>query len=256
MKKIFIILCASIFTISSCDQENLSTIYEPESPYVAFSSPVVSENVLSAENDFSVNVQIVRSELSVPVTAAISLEMNESIEGVFALESNTVTFEEGKGTAYAKIIPVIDPSLIDPTKTYTFQMTLNGDNVSELYNTATYKASFQFTPVGTGVFASIFFSESTEPEEWPVEVEKLEVGDLTLYKLKGLYESGYDITIITEGGNVTVNDQPAWYYDAEYGDVYITGNGSINGKTITMNLTHFIPDVYAWDPETEVLTLP
>ncbi|MGC9352220.1 MAG: hypothetical protein ACP5D9_00185 [Mariniphaga sp.] len=92
-------------------------------------------------------------------------------------------------------------------------------------------------------------------DEWPVEIEKLEVGSLMLYKAKGLYETGYDITIVVEGENVTVNDQAAWYYDAEYGDVWISGNGAVSGKTITLSLTHFISDVHAWDPETEVLTL-
>ncbi len=256
MKKLFIILCASIFAIISCEQENVSTIYEPGSPYVAFSSPVVSENILSAENGFSINVQVVRSELSAPATATISLEMNENIEGVFALESNTVTFAEGEGTAYVKIIPVVEPSLIDPTKTFTFHLTLNGENVSKLYATTLYKASFEYTPIGSGIFTSLFFGEGTVPAEWPVDVEKLEVGNLILYKLKGLYETGYDITLIAEGENVVVKDQPAWNYDAEYGDVYITGNGSINGKKITMEITHYIPDIFAWDSKTEIFTLP
>ena len=229
----------------------MGTLYEPEAPYVAFSSPVVSGNVLSAENDFSVNVQLVRSHLSGSATATVSLEMNANIQGVFELESNTVTFEDGKGTAYLKIVPLVEPGQIDPTKNYVFNLTLTGENASELYNKTSYRASFRYMPIGTGTFTSVFFGD-----EWSVELEKLEVGNLTLYKAKGLYESGFDITIKVEGENVTVNDQAAWYYDDEYGDVYIAGTGMMSGKTITMSLTHFIPDVYAWDPETEVLTLP
>lgn len=251
MKHIHFIIMLFAVLLFSCDQENMGTLYEPEAPYVAFSSPVVSGNVLSAENNFSVNVQLVRSDLSGTATATVSLQMNENIEGVFDLESSTVTFEDGKGTAYVKIVPQVEPGEIDPTKNYVFNLTLTGENASTLYNQTSYRASFQYTPIGTGTFTSVFFED-----EWPVDIEKLEVGNLTLYKAKGLYETGYDITIVVEGNNVTVEDQAAWYYDDEYGDVWVSGTGTINGKTITLSLTHFIPDVYAWEPETEILTLP
>jgi len=251
MKNIFLILFVFTLALVSCDQDNIGTLYEPEAPYVAFSSPIVSENVLSADNNFSVSVQIVRSDLTTATTANVTLEMNDDIDGVFALESNAVTFENGAGEAYAKIVPVVDASLIDPTKNYVFNLTLTGDNASELYNTTTYKASFQYTPIGTGSFNSAFFGGV-----WPVEIEKLEVGNLTLYKAKGLYESGYDITIKVEGGNITVEEQAAWYYDSDYGDVYVAGSGTASGKVLTMDLQHYIPDVGGWAPETEILTLP
>lgn len=251
MKNTLIILFVLALALFSCDQENIGTLYEPSSPYVAFSSPVVSENALSAENAYSVSCQIVRSDLNAATTANILLEMNDNIEGVFALESNTVTFENGKGIAYAKIIPLVEPSLIDPTKTYVFNLTLSGDNASELYNTTTYKASFEYTPIGSGIFTSAFYED-----EWTVDIQKLVVGDLTLYKVKGLYEAGYDITIVVQGENVSVEGQAAWYYDDDYGEVYVSGNGTANGKVLTMSLVHYIPDVYDWDAATEVLTLP
>ena len=237
----------------SCDQENIGTIYEPAAPYVAFSSSVVPQNFLNAGNNYSVSVQIVRSNLNEPTTAEVSLEMTSDIEGVFALESNSVTFEDGMGKAYVKIVPVVAPELINPAKTYTFNLTLTGDNVSELYNTTIYKAGFKLTYVeaGTGDFVSEFFGD-----EWSVDLLKADLGNnLTVYKAKELYDVGYDIIIVVSGDNVTVAAQPAWYYD-EYGEVYCMGEGTISGKVITMSLTHYIPDVFAWDPATEVLTLP
>ena len=127
MKPTYLILILFSMAIFSCDQENMGTLYEPEAPYVAFSSPVVSGNVLSAENDFSVNVQLVRSHLSGSATATVSLEMNANIQGVFELESNTVTFEDGKGTAYLKIVPLVEPGQIDPTKNYVFNLIITDD---------------------------------------------------------------------------------------------------------------------------------
>ena len=251
MKKIYLILFSLAIIFFSCDQENMGTLYEPEAPYVAFSSPVVSGNVLSAENDYTVSVQVVRSDLSGTATANVSLEMNENIEGVFDLESNAVTFEDGKSSAYLKIVPLVEPAQIDPTKNYVFNLTLTGDNASALYNKTSYRASFRYTPIGTGTFTSVFFDDL-----WTVDVEKLEVGSLTLYKAKGLYEAGYDITIVVEGENVTVEEQAAWFYDDDYGDVFVAGSGTASGKVLTMSLEHYIPGVGGWPPETEVLTLP
>ena len=250
MKKTFLILFAFAVLITSCDQENIGTVYEPGAPYVAFSSPVVSENILTAENNFSVNVQIVRSDLSTSTIAEVSLEMNDNIDGVFDLESSTITFDDGKAEAYVNIVPVVGPSEIDPTKSYVFKLTITSDNASELYNTTTYKASFQYTPIGAGNFVSNFVEE-----EWPVEIEKLEVGNLILYKAKDLYEAGYNITLIVEDNSVTINPQPAWV-SSDYGLVWAKGSGTITGKVLTLSIEHYVPDLGSWDEYTETLTLP
>lgn len=250
MKNIYLILFALAFLISSCDQDNIGTLYEPDAPYVAFSSPVVSENILSAENNFAVDVQLVRSHLEDAATAEISLEMNEDIDGVFALESTTVTFEDGQGETIVKIVPLVEPSEIDPTKTYVFNLTITSDNASEFYNTTTYKASFRYTSIGTATFTSLFYED-----EWEVEVQKLEVGNLTLYKLKHLYETGYDVTLVTEGSEITVNAQKAWYHP-DYGDIYVSGSGTINGKVFNLLLDHHVPDLGSFGEYEETLTLP
>lgn len=251
MKRIIFIPFILALMLTSCDQENKGAIYMPDDPYVAFASSVVPDNVLSVDNGFSVSCVLVRSDLNGSTTANVELEMNADIDGVFALENNTVSFENGNGTAYAKIIPLVSPDQLDPTKTYVFKLTITSGNASELFNTATYKAGFQFEYVGTADFNSEFYEIS-----WPVEVYKLAVGSKTLYKLKELYDVGTDVTVTVEGSTITVADQVAWYYDDEYGDVYVRGSGTISGKIFTMLLTHYIPDVYAWDPATEVLTLP
>jgi len=215
MKHTYLILILFTMALFSCDQENMGTLYEPEAPYMAFSSPVVSGNVLSAENNYSVHVQLVRSNLSGPATTTVSLEMNANIEGVFDLESNTVTFEDGKGTAYVKIVPVINPSLIDITKTYKFSLKLVGDNASELYNETTYRASFSLTfkPFGTGVFSSEFFET-----DWDVEVEKAEEADV--FRILNCYAEGYNITFSVDSeNNIRYSTQETGYEDPDYGMV-------------------------------------
>jgi hypothetical protein len=253
MKKIILILTACILVLASCDQDNIGTLYEPDGSYVAFSSSIVVDNFLTPDNDYSVSVQIVRSDLSESATSAtVELEMTEDIDGLFELESSTVSFESGSGVAYVKIIPTIPPASLNPATTYEFNLSLSGDNVSELFGTTTYKASLKidYEALGTGSFTSNFFGDA-----WEVELLKANLGDVTLYKAIELYDIGYNMLIIVEGNNVTVNPQPAWY-SSDYGDVYAQGSGTIEGKTITMTLEHYVPDLGGWDPETEVLILP
>jgi hypothetical protein len=217
MKNIYLIIIALALALFSCDQENMGTIYDPGSPYVAFSSEIVPENILSANNNFSVSVQIVRSDLSATTTANVELEMNEDINGVFALESNSVTFEDGKGTANVKIIPVVDAALIDVSKTYEFNLTLVGDNVSEFYNETTYRAFFSLTfkPFSTGTFSSEFFGA-----DWPVEIEKAEEAEV--YRIIDCYVEGYNIIFsVDNDNNIRYSTQEIGYEDPDYGMVSI-----------------------------------
>lgn len=207
MKYIYSIFFILTVILVSCDQDNIGTIYEPEAPYVAFTSSVVPGNELTSENNYSVSVQIVRSNASAPTTADVVLEMNDDIDGVFELESSTVTFEDGKNVAYAKIVPAIDPSLMDISKTYEFNLTLSGENVSEFYSETTYKASFKltFSSIGTGTFHSEIFGD-----QWTVEVEKAAEADV--YKILDCYVEGYDIIFSVDAeDNIHYSTQPTGY---------------------------------------------
>jgi len=251
MKNLALYILGLMLVLTSCDQDNIGTIYEPGNAYVAFSSSIVPEYVLSADDDYSISVQIARSDLSGATTANITLEMNDDIEGVFELESSTVTFADGEATVNAKIVPLVDASELDPAVTFVFKLTLTGDNVSPLFNTTTYKASFKYTSLGAGDFVSEAWGE-----EWSVDVQMLEVGSLTIYKLKDLYEDGYDVTIMVTGDVITIAPQPAWYYDDELGDAYIQGSGTVSGNVFSMTIEHYLPDEFSYGDFSEILTLP
>jgi len=204
-----------LVVLVSCDQENIGTLYQPEMPYVAFSSSIVPENILSADNNYSVSVPIARSSLNEPTTAEVSLEMNETIEGLFGLESTTVTFVDGEGTAYAKIVPIIDLSQIDVSKVYEFKLTLLGENVSEFYNQTTYRASFllTFESIGTGTFSSEFFDD-----QWTVQVEK--ALEAEVYRIVDCYIEGYNISFSVDNeNNIFYATQQTGYVDPDYGMV-------------------------------------
>ena len=251
MKKIYLLIMLFALALASCDQDNIGAIYEPDGTYVSFASSVVPDNILSADNNFSVNCVLVRSDLKGSATANIELEMNADIEGVFELENNSVTFEDGIGTAYVKIVPVISPDPLDPTKSYVFNLSLTTDNASELFNRANYKAGFKFDYVGTANFNSEFFEDI-----WDVEVYKLVVGSKTLYKLKELYDVGIDVTVIAEDNIITIEEQVGWYSNTYESDVHVLGSGTMSGKVLTMTIEHLIPDLGSYGEYNEVLTLP
>lgn len=217
MKNIYLILFMILVVFVSCDQENIGTLYEPETPYVAFNSAIVPENILSAENGYSVDVPIVRSNLDEQTVAEVSLEMNEDIDGIFELENTSVSFTDGEGTAYAKIIPSIDISKIDVSKVYEFKLTLEGNNVSEFFNQTTYRASFllTFKPFGSGTFNSEFFGD-----QWTVQIEKAEEAEV--YRIIDCYVEGYNFSFSADGeNNVFYSTQLTGYEDPDYGMVSV-----------------------------------
>jgi hypothetical protein len=251
-----------VLSLAACDQDNIGELYETD-VYVAFSTEIVPANILTAENNYSVNVPIARSNLNVPTTAQVSLEMNENIEGVFDLESTSVSFAEGEGTAYAKIVPLVDISQIDVSKVYEFNLTFTGDNVSEFYSQTTYRASFllTFEPVGTGTFSSEF-----RENEWTVQVEKALEADV--YKIIDCYAEGYDIMFSVDAeNNVFYATQLTGYIDPDYGmvtlempdseepDSYYMGEPYRDGNTIYL-LGRFTVDAGSYGHWYEVLTLP
>jgi len=262
MKKIISILYLLLVVLVSCDQDNIGTLYDPETPYVAFSSSIVPENILSAENNYSVSVPIARSKLDEQTTAEVSLEMNDNIDGIFGLENTSVSFADGEGTAYAKIVPLVELSQIDVSKVYEFNLTLLGDNVSEFYNHTTYRATFllTFEPIGTGTLSSEFFGA-----EWSVQVEK--AIEAEVYKIIDCYTEGYNISFsVDNDNNVFYSPQQTGYVDPDYGmvslempdseepDSYYMGEPYREGNTIYL-LGRFTVEAGSYGHWYEVLTL-
>ncbi|WP_347838516.1 hypothetical protein [uncultured Draconibacterium sp.] len=262
MKKIHLLLIVFVLAFVACDQDNIGELYETNS-YVAFSSSIVPENILSADNNYSVSVQIARSDLNEQTTAQVALEMNDNIEGYFGLESSSVNFADGEGTAYAKIVPLVDISQIDVSKVYEFKLTLEGDNVSEFYNETTYRASFLLTyqSIGSGTFSSEFFGG-----EWTVQIEKALEADV--YRILDCYTEGYNISFsVNSENNIFYSTQQTGYVDEDYGmvsiempdadepDSYYMGEPYRDGKTCFL-LGRFTVDAGSYGHWYEVVTLP
>lgn len=257
MKKIFLAIILMGTVLLSCDQENIGTLFDNEgNDYVAVGTVKIDEPIaLLLEDNFSFKFPLHRTNLSINGTTA-EVELSSSNgEGVFMLESSTVTFADGEGVAHVVIVPVSSDG-IDPATTYSFTLTVVGDNASPMNNEATFSAQMvlEYTPLGEGYFYSEFW-----PGVWEQAVEK--ANGLELYKAVGLYESGKDILFSVSGDKVVVAYQKAWNYDASYGDVYASGEGTVSvvgGKTLfTVELEHYLPSAdYSFGTGIETLELP
>lgn len=115
----------------------------------------------------------------------------------------------------------------------------------------TIKRSLTFSDYGVGVFSSEAFGE-----EW--EQPLLVADQAEVYRLPDLYEPEYPIDILFNGdGTVTVDPQPAWFYNDDYGDVYVMGTGTVENGIVTMQLEHYVASIdESFGVFTEILIMP
>ena len=87
--------------LTSCDQDNVGAIYEPnlEQPNITFVTE--AQDILTEESSIEVPVAITRSVTKGEYTAKVTL--SDESEGV-SLMNNQVTFADGEGIAYATIV--------------------------------------------------------------------------------------------------------------------------------------------------------
>ncbi len=117
--------------------------------------------------------------------------------------------------------------------------------------TVTIIRPLTFKNWGIGIFISEFFGG-----EWEQPI--LLADQASIFQLPDWYESGYPINIIDNGdGTVTIKPQPAWYYDEDFGVVYVVGEGIKEGNMITIELEHIIWNIqYSFGIYKERVILP
>jgi len=259
MKKILFSILSLMLILVGCNQDAEGPLFDAEGiDYVAVGTTYVDgAYALNNDNSYSIMFPIHRTDKNAVGTVA-NLELVEAT-GVFELENAQLTFEAGSGLAYAVIKPT-DASLIDPATIYAFELSVTGDNASPLYSEASFSGQLEltFASVGVGMYESLSFWAD---DPWAQEI--LKADGLDIYNLPALYEPGADILVIEDvaAKTVSIPAQKAWLYDSTYGYVYIVGTGTVstNGdgkKVYSMQLEHYIPDVYSWGPQPEVLVFP
>lgn len=234
---LFFVLALGLY---SCDQDNVGTLYsDGESLKVAFASKALTHEMI-VEDDNKILVPVYRSNTKGAKDVELKFTPGTAANGVFSLQSNTVSFEDGKSVAYAQL-SYNNINSLSPTTVYTMDLSIKDSALlspSMLAKTsvkALRKLTYQ--NIGEGNFTSTFFEDS-----WKQIVYKAEEGNI--YKLTDCYMSNYSIIFSVNADNtVSFEKQETGYKHSTYGMVSFDpkqSNGTIttgsvaNGKTITL----------------------
>ncbi|TRX71129.1 hypothetical protein [Carboxylicivirga sp. M1479] len=251
MRRIYIYAVMFLVALSACDQENkgpvipgadLDNVYFPEK---------VIEGLEVSDGNLVVECPIARYlKEDAGTTISVEMELAEEDNGLFQLVNSDFVFEQGVMETAVEI-SVSDLSALDPFKTYTIKLTLVGENALVFNSNSELKVTKKrvFTPLGKGTFTSEIFGGS-----WEVDVEGL-VGDTQAIYKADFYGDGYMVEVFVDGDEIEVSGQRAWIH-GDYGDIYVSGEGSVDGKNLDMDLLHYVPDLGSFGIYNEILTLP
>lgn len=139
----FVAAFALVFTISSCNQDLMETIYTPQNNDVTFTLPSASFSLEGQALNVTLQRGVAKEDLSVNLT------LNDPL-GVYTLSTNTVTFAAGE---YEKTVSLTyDITNLKPVTNYAFTISFNAaDKAIAGYNE--FKGSAQmpleYEEVGT-----------------------------------------------------------------------------------------------------------
>ena len=248
-------------SLTSCDQDNVGAIYEPEVANVSFISAQQSATT-EAEN-LTVPVAIGRAITKGEYTAKVT--MSDASEGV-TLKSNQVVFKDGEGMAYA----IVEIANMKKGTSYTCKLDLSADDLATANTKFGEQVSstrvvvmcdYNWINLGNGFYSS--------PEWWEEEfyVPITHAEGTNIYRMMGLFQDGYNIDFTINADNtVTVAGQPSWNHSS-YGDVWLVGdaNDTADGyagtydpasKKVTFILYHYVPGVGGFGTFVDTLTMP
>ena len=246
--------------LTSCDQDNKGAIYEPKVQNISFIA--AEQSTMTEEANLIVPVAVSRAMTNGTYTANVTL--TDASEGV-TLKSNQVTFADGEGIAYANL----EFTNMEKGVEYTCTLELSAADVATA-NTefgeqvATTNISvlcdYNWLNLGDGFYSSPEWWE----EEFYVPIQHAE--GTNIYRMIGLFESGFDIQFTIEGDKVYVPSQPSWVHST-YGKIYLVGdaNDTADGfagtydaatKVVTFILYHYVPGVGGFGTFVDTLTMP
>ena len=248
-------------SLTSCDQDNIGAIYEPTVANISFIS--AEQSTTTEAESLTVPVAISRAMTNGTYTANVTI--SDATEGV-TLSSNQVTFADGEGIAYA----IVEVANMQKGTNYSCKLNLSDADVATANTefgaqiastTVNVMCDYNWINLGNGFYSSPEWWE----EEFDVPVQHAE--GTNIYRLIGLFQSGYDIQFTIESDNkVYVASQPSWYHST-YGDIYLVGdaNDTADGyagtydpatKVVTFILYHYVPGVGGFGTFVDTLTMP
>lgn len=253
------------FALTSCNTDNEGAIYTPSFQNVSFEVENGSQ-IMTSNSTLTIPVRLVRASTTGTYTAHYTLIPNN--EGIFTDGSGgQVTFEDGNAEAFATI------NAANMVKGYEYKamLKLSDADVAQkdtITNSAIYttiinvKCDWNWLTVGKGHYDSPEWWE----EDFDVDIVTAEGASPKLYKILGLFASGYDIEFtITDDNKVMVPKQGSWKHSS-YGVVSLVGDadGKAAGyagpydpatKKATFTLKHTV-SAGSFGTFTDILTMP
>ena len=155
--------------LTSCDQENISAIYEPSVANISFLTG--EQSALTDKTSIEVPVAVGRAMTNGSYTATVT--MSDASEGV-SLKSNQVTFVDGEGMAYATVV------ITGMEQGYNYSCTLSlSDADKQTANTefgeqitstkVVVMCDYNWIPAGTCTFFDYTFGDGEVGENVPIQ---------------------------------------------------------------------------------------
>ena len=255
------VVMLGVFT--SCNTDVEGDCYTPTWQNISFETATPA-TITTSETSLTIPVRLIRSNTQGAYTANFSSEASE--DGIFSVEGgNSVSFAEGQGVIEIKV----KADNLAKGKDYTYTLKLGAaeeataDTLVKIQNLQTVisiHSDYTWTALGKAHYSSPEWWE----EELDVDVEQA-VGT-NIYRLKSLFEKGYDIQFSIEPDNrVIVPKQGSWEHST-YGVVSLQGylyedDSNVAGlydpatKTAPLTLRHTV-SAGSFGAFTDVLTMP
>ena len=248
--------------LTSCDQDNVSAIYEPTNQNISFEAEGPQPILVKAGQTVEVPVIVSRSISEGSYTAHYSVSGSD----VFADSNNgTVTFEPGQTMAVIKLIA----SGLEGGEVYECTLSLSDADVATAdkglgsqvaKSVITLKADYVWGEKVMGHQQSQFFSA-----EWDQPMQKAQ--GFNVYKVLEPFADGLDMIFkINSDNTVEVKDQWVWTHST-YGKVYVVGDYDDKGEgfagyyypddnVVLLYLYWYIPGVGGFGTFGELIYLP
>ena len=193
--------CCAVFT--SCDQENEGALYTANFQNISFEQEAPN-TVTTSEESIVVPVRLTRSIAKGEYTANFEIESEN--EGIFSVESNSVTFNDGEGVAFINLTA----SNLEKGADYACTIKLSeeavatADTITKNQITETLikiHSDYIWVAAGTCKFIDWSFCEDEENGD-SVEGVKIEHGEgSNVYRIVDPYKTLYGGSV--PAGNIT-----------------------------------------------------
>lgn len=266
MKKYIYGVVVAVFALfTACNQDNEAAIYSSSFQSISFEMAAPAQ-VTVKSSSVEIPVRLIRANTADAYTAHYTLIPEN--QGIFTdATGGQVTFEKGIAEAFV----TLKANNMVGGNVYKAKVKLSDTDVAQAdtvtksaiaETTISVKCDWNWVSVGKGHYDSPEWWE----EDYDVNILYAEGSSPKLYKIIGLFQSGYDIEFnITDDNKVMVAQQGSWVHSS-YGLVSLVGNADGNAagyagpydpatKKATFTLKHTV-SAGSFGTFTDILTMP